>query len=160
MAVVVEVEAVKYRQASLGTVEFGHSNRSVEFDDRRTGLDGEGVVERHDLSPVAWPLQMQVGDGCLHGIGAGFAARDRLLEQRAAFVDLLGVPQGAVLIVEQNVLTVAEAGVSSGVVSSMRASSARTSPSSGMSSARARPSSMASVARSMRPPPQPWLNTR
>jgi hypothetical protein len=98
---VVEFEAVEYRQASPGTVEFGHSDGPVEFDDGGTGLDGESVVERCDLSPVARLLQVQIGDGGLHGIGAGLAARDGLLEQLAAFADLLVVPQRAVLVVEQ-----------------------------------------------------------
>ena len=111
-----EVEAVEDGQAGLGPVELGDGDGPVELDDGRAGLGREGVVERGDLAPVARLLQVQVGDGGLHGVGAGLAARDGPLQEPPAFADLLLVPQRAVLVVEQDDLAVAGAGGSAGVV--------------------------------------------
>jgi hypothetical protein len=92
VAVVAEVELVQDGQARVGPVEFGHGDGPVHFHDRGAGLPGEGVVERGDLVPVAGLVQVQVGDGCLQGVGPGGAAGDRLLKELPAVSDLLPVP--------------------------------------------------------------------
>jgi hypothetical protein len=103
---------------------------------------------------------VEVGDRRLQDVRACAAQRRGALEQRAALGDLLVVPQRAILLVEQDELVVANRAWRRESLMSISPRSASTSDSSGMSVASTRPSRIASEARSIRPVPQPWLNTR
>ena len=114
--VVVEVEAVEDGQAGVGSVDLGNGDSPVHLDDRGAGLTGERSVQGGNLPPVAGLVQEEVRDGRLEQVGAGAPARGGLLQQGAALVDLPGVPQAAVLVVEADDLPVAQPGGLAGVV--------------------------------------------
>ncbi len=59
----IEFEAIEQGQARLGSFELGHGDGPVQLDDRGAGLADRRVVERGDLLPVAWLMEVQVGDG-------------------------------------------------------------------------------------------------
>jgi hypothetical protein len=69
VAVVVEPEEVEHGECCLGASEFGYGDGAVHGHDRRVGEVLEPLVEEGDLLPVAWFLQVLVGDGCLDGVG-------------------------------------------------------------------------------------------
>ena len=105
-------------------------------------------------------LEVEVGDRCLDDVRPALVQRKRTFELLAALVDLVLIPESAVLIVEQDELAAQEPGRAARVVDSMSASRACASASSGISSTTERPSRIAYADRSTRPPPQPSLKIR
>ena len=86
--------------------------------------------------------------------------RDRALEQLAAFVDLVLVPQRPVLVVEQDELAVPEAGGAARVVDQHEREQGVRFGLVGHELASDRPRRIASRDRSTRPSPQPSLKIR
>jgi hypothetical protein len=50
------------------------------------------LVEEPDLVPVAWLLEVEIGDRRLDGVGAVTAKGNRAFQPAATFVDLALVP--------------------------------------------------------------------
>ena len=77
----------------------------------------ELAVQRGDLRPVELRLLgLQRRDRGLEHVRAAAAQRQRPLEQRAPLVDLRGVPQRAVLILEQDELAAGNRALAARVV--------------------------------------------
>jgi hypothetical protein len=88
----------------LWSFEFGDGDRAVQRHDRRAGDVLEPLVEERDLLPVAWMLEVEDGDRCLDDVGPAPVEGERALELLPAFVDLVLVPERAVLVVEKDEL--------------------------------------------------------
>ena len=76
----------------------------------------EPLVEERDLLPVVRVLDVEIRDRCLEDVGPSSVESERACEQVPALVDPFPVPEGAVLVVEQDELAVTEAGGAARVV--------------------------------------------
>ena len=137
VAVVVEVEAVEHGERGFGSFEFCDGDRAVHGHDRRAGDLFEPLVEERDLFPVAWVVEVEIGDCCLDRVGAAPMEREGAGEEVAAFLDLARVPEGLILVVEQDELAVGRKRAARRAwLISISASRACASASSGISSTR------------------------
>src|SRR5262249_40367893 len=89
-------------QADLGPLGHRERDRAVELDHRRRLMAEELVVQEDDLRPVALLTCVTGGDRGLELVGARCSAAQRGVDERAALLDLGGVPPSPVLVLQQH----------------------------------------------------------
>jgi len=102
-------QAIDETKTPLWTFAHGDGNCAVEFHDRRWRNTKQPVVERSDLAPVRGCCRRSLGVNCrngrLQGVGAETARSKSALGERDAFGDLIPVPQRAILLLQQDQLS-------------------------------------------------------
>src|SRR5215831_6838717 len=77
---------------------------------------GEPVLELGDPAPVLWLVGVERCERSLKDVWPSASQRERAIELGPSALDLLGVPEGSVLIAQQHDLAVREPRLSPGVV--------------------------------------------
>jgi hypothetical protein len=128
MAVLLEsADRVHRREALLGPVRHRDRDGAVQLDDGG-GLEPEQLaVEGDDLRPVARVTRMARGDRSLELVGTGLPAPEGRLDEGASLLDLVLVPEPAVLILEQDEPT-GSSGISAPSIRPRRIASPQSSP--------------------------------
>ena len=98
------VDPVDQHEARLGPVRHRDGHGAVQLDHGRRRQLAEPLVERRNLRPVGLRLQVERRDRGLELVRPGTAQRQRPVEHGATLLDPLGVPQRAILVVEQHEL--------------------------------------------------------
>src|SRR5690349_10826778 len=103
-------QVIDEMEALLRTFAHGDGHRAVELDDRRWLNRDQPVVEEHDLAPVRGrsgrALGVDGGDSRLKRVGTEAVRRERVFGERNAFGDLLTIPSGPILLLEQDQFSV------------------------------------------------------
>ena len=101
-------EDVDEAEAGLGPVPHGHRHGPVEGHDGRGRRLVQEVVEGEDPRPVRGPWLRRLGmdrrDGGLEGVGPETAGGEGRLHPLPPFRDEIPVPEGAVLVLQQDQL--------------------------------------------------------
>jgi hypothetical protein len=83
-----------------------HSDRTIQFNDRRGMGLKQQIVERDDVAPICRISGRSLGMGrcdcSLNGVGADLTDRQGVLYERDSFRNLVPVPQRSILIFQEN----------------------------------------------------------
>ena len=97
------------------TFHLSDGNGAVEFDDWRTGESCQLTIERSDLTLVGIGLGVKGGDRRLENVWSSAFELDSPAELGASFADLANIPEGSVLVPQQNEVSLSKASFTAGV---------------------------------------------